>query len=506
MALGGLRDADGIRGVEDPSDLQDFLFFELPEDYLSDDPDSDIMAAAFARERQRAERREQARSPGSSPPESVRNASVRYIRSDTSPIKRQPSAPSMQGMGSRSASSSSIKGFLQSPTRATSPPTIASPSTISPSSLSPPGSPPPERADGLRSPPQNTRSLAAAVNDRLKHYSPVNLALFPAPTPPTYSILSDVHLVMASHGPAQLRFIPPPVGAAPDSDEFLPMPCLVLPSTNSRHLLLHFHANSEDLGGTAHNDSIDCGELELLRAALRCHVVSVEYPGYGICLGQPSELTLKRAAERAFAYLTTDPRGPRWNVNEIILFGRSIGTGAAIHLAASHPVAAMVLVTPYTSLKAVVRSLLGRTAAFVFSERFDSVSAAVDVRCPTVLVHGEQDELIPFSHSRELLRALGTPPQHKVLCAVKTATHNTISIRGQVAEPALHFFKTSCGLSIGSSHRALSFASFASIETAIESNWVNTEPSLARKWLFQLVGRRQTIDNGTSASTTSISS
>ena len=62
---------------------------------------------------------------------------------------------------------------------------------------------------------------------------------------------------------------------------------------------------------------------------------------------------------KVFSFITDDLH---WEPKDIILFGRSIGTGPACHLAAKKKPGALLLMSAYTSIRAVVKSLVGRMA------------------------------------------------------------------------------------------------------------------------------------------------
>ena len=92
-----------------------------------------------------------------------------------------------------------------------------------------------------------------------------------------------------------------------------------------------------------------------------------------------------------------------YDYRDIILVGRSMGTGPACALASNNKkLAALVLLSPYTSLKAATRTYLGGFVSFLVRERFDNLTAIKSVRCPTLIIHGQADEIIPESHAIEL--------------------------------------------------------------------------------------------------------
>lgn len=86
----------------------------------------------------------------------------------------------------------------------------------------------------------------------------------------------------------------------------------------------------------------------------------------------------------------------------IIIFGRSIGTGPATHLAARRSPAALILMSAYISIKAVVVHLIGRFLAALVADRFKNIDEIQKVKVPTFFLHGKKDDLIPCYHSKEL--------------------------------------------------------------------------------------------------------
>lgn len=80
-----------------------------------------------------------------------------------------------------------------------------------------------------------------------------------------------------------------------------------------------------------------------------------------------------------------------------------MGSGPACALAVQYPfVSALILLSPYTSLKQAVKTLLGTLASLIVRERFENLKLIERVRCPTLIIHGQQDDLIPESHAIQL--------------------------------------------------------------------------------------------------------
>jgi pimeloyl-ACP methyl ester carboxylesterase len=144
-------------------------------------------------------------------------------------------------------------------------------------------------------------------------------------------------------------------------------------------------------------------------------VLLVEYPGYGRSGGSPSEsgiaATILAAYDAAAQRSDVDPR-------RIVAYGRSLGGGAASVLAAERPLAGLVLESSFTSVRDIARAL--RVPGFLVADPFDNVSRLAAFRGPTLILHGERDEVVPVEHGRALHEAL---PQSE-LVILRDCGHN----------------------------------------------------------------------------------
>ena len=129
-------------------------------------------------------------------------------------------------------------------------------------------------------------------------------------------------------------------------------------------------------------------------------VLLVEYPGYGRSHGKPSETSITDAFVAAYDMLVETNRA---RPSSIVFFGRSMGGGAVCRLAAKRTPAAMVLSSTYTSLFAFARNYYA-PKAFI-RDRFDNEAALLNYKGPVLIIHGTQDEMIPYEHAKTLARA-----------------------------------------------------------------------------------------------------
>jgi len=179
-------------------------------------------------------------------------------------------------------------------------------------------------------------------------------------------------------------------------------------------LLLYFGGNAEEVSGM----------LEAIgdpRAGATPGVswLLLDYRGYGASEGAPSEAALVADARLLFDRARASADG---GAAPIIAFGRSLGSGVAVALAASRPLDGVVLVTPFDSAVAVAKRYYPYLPVdWMMKHRFDSIAQAPRLGMPLLCVIAERDEVIPPVHGERLYAAWGGP-KHKLL--LPGAKHN----------------------------------------------------------------------------------
>ena len=146
----------------------------------------------------------------------------------------------------------------------------------------------------------------------------------------------------------------------------------------------------------------------------------VNYRGYGLSEGSPGEAALVSDALHWFDYAVALPGAdPRRSV----VFGRSLGSGVAVALAAQRPVARVILATPYDSLAAVAKRYYWYLPVdLLLKHRFDSIGLAPARMQPLLCLIAERDEVIPPVHGERLFDAWGGEKRKVVL---QEAGHNS---------------------------------------------------------------------------------
>jgi hypothetical protein len=151
-------------------------------------------------------------------------------------------------------------------------------------------------------------------------------------------------------------------------------------------------------------------------------IVGVNYRGYGASEGTPGEGTLTADAAAIHDAIA---RRTDIDAQRIVLFGRSLGTAVAVHLAAQRPVAGVILVSPFDSLTAVGRHHYPwLPVAWLLRHRFDAASLAKRNRMPLRVIVGDADTIVPPARSRALFDAWAGPKDWRV---VRGADHNDIA-------------------------------------------------------------------------------
>jgi len=208
------------------------------------------------------------------------------------------------------------------------------------------------------------------------------------------------------------------------------VPAVFLSSPGARYLVLYLHSNGEDIGLCY---PFGCG----LRMMLEVHVLLIEYPGYGICPGHCSEESLWQAAASAFRFIT---EVLQWPAEDVIVMGRSLGAAIATRLAQSFVCHGLILVAPFLSLVDAVRQYVGRLAPLLVGDIFSNQARIKGVDVPTLVIHGQQDRLIPHDQGRQLLELC--PHQKKLLVCPEDMGHNCdlLSSPEFLIRPMLRFF------------------------------------------------------------------
>lgn len=172
-----------------------------------------------------------------------------------------------------------------------------------------------------------------------------------------------------------------------------------IPAPNAWHTLLFMHGNAGNIAGRLPS-------IQLFHD-LGLSVFIFDYRGYGLSGGRPDEHGTYLDARAAWDTLIVRGIPPE----RIVVFGRSLGGAIAANLAAEvHEAAALIVESSFTSapdLAATLYPWLPVRAMLRF--KYDTQARLRERTCPLLIVHSDEDELIPYSHALALYEAASPP-------------------------------------------------------------------------------------------------
>ena len=197
-----------------------------------------------------------------------------------------------------------------------------------------------------------------------------------------------------------------------ESSDSIRLSAFYIPNPDANKTIMYFHGNT---GNASQRLPV---AIEL--AKLDCNVLLVEYRGYGLSDGKPSEEGIYLDARAALSFLV-DQQGIK--PDSIFLFGRSIGSAPAIDLARDHDFAGLILVTPLSSGKDAARNAGMSYVAPFIGNPFNNKEKIAGLTFPILIIHGDSDEVLPIEMGMALERSAKAPTR---LAIIPGAGHNNI--------------------------------------------------------------------------------
>ena len=213
----------------------------------------------------------------------------------------------------------------------------------------------------------------------------------------------------------EIEYVPSDVGLSYediylDTDDGVRLNAWLIPAENSRYTLLFCHGNG---GNVSHRI-----EKVLMLNKLGLNIFIFDYRGYGGSNGRPSEQGFYKDARASYNYLVSE-KG--LSPDEIILYGESLGGAVAVELASKRKVRALITECTLSSAKDVAKVIYPFLPGFLISSKFDSTGKIKEIIIPKLIIHSQNDEIIPFGQSVRLFEAAPDPKKHLVLIG----SHNT---------------------------------------------------------------------------------
>lgn len=200
-----------------------------------------------------------------------------------------------------------------------------------------------------------------------------------------------------------------------------------VPAERARGSILFFHGNA---GNISHRML----SIQVFNR-LRFNIFIFDYRGYGESEGRPDEVGTYRDAEAAWHYLV---RQRNLDPSTIVVFGRSLGAAIASYLAAKHTPRALIVESAFTS----VPDLAARFYPFIpvrWLTRFHYATKdhLKKVDCPILVVHSQEDDIVPFAHGHALFEAARPP---KEFLGMNGSHNDALLVTGKRYEQGLDRF------------------------------------------------------------------
>jgi hypothetical protein len=232
----------------------------------------------------------------------------------------------------------------------------------------------------------------------------INTILFPGRyNPSSYHVHSyaDLHNLTLVYIPFKRKTCTS-FGYIDSAPEYIPALLAINAAKTVNFFAIHFHGNACDLGQIS-----ICANRESV--AYSAHYLIVEYPGYGISSGYPNELLMDEIARCVYEFVVHDLH---INYQQIVLLGRSIGTGPACSLAGylqsiQMPPFALILHSPFASIADATSDLLGDCLSYFLLNRWENhyylvnkkESNPATIQIPVLFLHADNDKIISILHS-----------------------------------------------------------------------------------------------------------
>ena len=182
--------------------------------------------------------------------------------------------------------------------------------------------------------------------------------------------------------------------------------------------LVWFHGNAGNISHRLEN-------IKLLHERLGVSILIFDYRGYGRSGGRISEEGTYLDGEGALLYLRSR-RDIRADM--VVLFGRSLGSAVAVDVATRYPAYGLILESPFTSVadmaKGPIRYL---PVSALIGIRYDSLAKIRGISAPLLVLHGDQDTVVPIKYGKLLFDAASRP---KEFYTIAGAGHNDTYIVG----------------------------------------------------------------------------
>ena len=162
--------------------------------------------------------------------------------------------------------------------------------------------------------------------------------------------------------------------------------------------LVYFHGNAGSLENRIH-------KLNHFQD-MNINFLIIAWRGFNGNKGKPSERGLYVDGKSAIDWLK------KKGVDEknLILYGESLGTGIATHLAQNKNYAGVILETPFTSMVDAAKNFYPYIPInLLLKDKFENFKKVKNINTPILVMHGEVDQIVPFSMGKKIYEIANNP-------------------------------------------------------------------------------------------------
>jgi fermentation-respiration switch protein FrsA (DUF1100 family) len=182
----------------------------------------------------------------------------------------------------------------------------------------------------------------------------------------------------------------------------------------NKKVILYFHGNAGNMYGRMP------GCQKLFNSGYNVFIVS--YRGFSKSDGRPSEKGVYIDAESALTYLNNNCH---YAIEDIYVFGRSLGTAVAVNLCQNKNIKKLILVSSMSSGRDLADAMgIGFLKAFTLNP-FDSYCKINNISASILFIHGTADDVIPYSQGKKLYDHFRG---NKTLVTIPKAHHNDLEV------------------------------------------------------------------------------
>ena len=183
-------------------------------------------------------------------------------------------------------------------------------------------------------------------------------------------------------------------------------------SDKKRGVVLYFHGNRKNISWYAHFAP------RFTRHGYE--IWMIDYPGFGKSTGPFTEQRLYDYATQLYKLART-----KFDANDMIIYGKSMGTGIASYLASVKDCKALVLETPYYSMQSLVGTFAPvYPVSNLIRYRLPVFEYLPNVTVPVIIFHGSADMVIPYANAKQLRQVL---KQGDEFVTIKGGSHNDLN-------------------------------------------------------------------------------